>query len=52
MKKQTSVYLSDKDNRKLEVIKKTYETENTSEILRVLIDNEYETIKKYQELNI
>ena len=51
-KKSTSLYLSDKDIKKIEKLKEVYETENTSELVRILIQEEITRIQKYQNLNI
>lgn len=50
MKKQTSIYLSDKDTQKLDKIKEVYEADSNSSAVRELILQEYERINKYQNL--
>lgn len=50
MDKQTTIYLSDKDTKRLDLIKEVYETSKTNEILKTLIKEEYERIKKYRDL--
>lgn len=52
MKSTTSIYISEKDKRKAEYLMKVYETEKFSELIRILIEKEYNTVKQYQELNI
>lgn len=52
MKGTTSIYLNDKDKRRIEYLLNVYETEKFSELIRILIEKEYNTIKSYQELNI
>lgn len=50
MKTQTSVYLSDKDIKKLKELKSLYEADSVSELLRIIINNEYDLMAKYKEL--
>ncbi len=50
MDKQTSIYLSDKDLARLEKCKEIYETSKTSDIIKILIKEEYERIKKYTDV--
>lgn len=50
MKKQINVLLSEKEMKKLEKIKNTYECEKTTETLRLLVNLEYEQIRKYEEM--
>lgn len=52
MKTGTSIYLSDKDKRKIDYLLNVYETEKVSELIRILVDKEYQTVKSYQDLNI
>lgn len=48
MEKQTSIYLTEKDLKRLELCKEVYETNKTTDIIRILIKEEYERIKKYK----
>lgn len=50
MKKQTSIYLSDKDQKKLGKIKEVLEADSNNEIIKLLIKEEYERIVKYTNL--
>lgn len=52
MKTGTSIYLSEKDKKRVEYLQKIYETNKVSELIRILIEKEYNTIKSYQKLNI
>lgn len=52
MKGTTSIYISDKDKRKGEYLMNVYETEKFSELIRILIEKEYNQVRQYQELNI
>lgn len=49
MEKQTSIYLSEKDLIRLEKCKEIWETPKTSDIIKLLIKQEYERIKRYKE---
>lgn len=48
--KTTALRLSEKDYEKLEMLKKAYSISNTSELIRVLIHNDYTTLMKYEGL--
>ena len=48
MEKQTSIYLTEKDLKRLELCKEVWETNKTTDIIRILIKEEYERIKKYK----
>lgn len=48
--KQINVKLSEKTLKKFDTIKETYDNQNTSEMMRLLIEKEYERIQKYKEL--
>ena len=50
MEKQTSVYLSDKDLKRLDKIKEVWETNKNTDAIKTLIKEEYERIKRYQDL--
>lgn len=50
MKKQTTIYLSDKDQKKLNKIKETLEADTNNEVFKKLIQEEYERILKYTTL--
>lgn len=52
MKTGTSIYLSDKDKKRIDFLLNVYETEKVSELIRILIEKEYQTVKSYQDLNI
>lgn len=52
MKSQTSIYLSDKDKKRLKTLQEAYETDNVSELIRKLIEQEVERIRFYRELNV
>lgn len=47
MEKQTTIYLSEKDLKRMDKIKDIYETSKTSDIIKILIREEYERISKY-----
>lgn len=49
-KKSVSIYLSEKDIKKLEIMKETFECSNTSEIIRMLIQEKFTEYQKYHEL--
>ena len=49
MEKQTTIYLSDKDQKRLDLIKEIYETSKNTDIIKILIKEEYERIKKYNQ---
>lgn len=51
-KRQTSIYLSEQDYRKLDKVKTVYEAESYSQVLKALIENEYMQILKYQNMNM
>lgn len=48
MEKQTSVYLSEKDLKRLEACKEVWETSKNTDIIKILIKQEYERIKRYR----
>ena len=50
MKTQTSIYLSEKDIRKTKELVAKYDLGSASELVRMLIDKEYTTMKKYEEI--
>lgn len=50
MDKQTTIYLSDKDMKRLELVKELFETNKTNEVIKILIKEEYDRIKKYRDL--
>lgn len=49
MEKQTSIYLSEKDLARLEKCKEVWETPKNTDIIKLLIKQEYERIKRYKE---
>ena len=49
MKKQTSIYLSESDNRKLEEIKQKYTIKSNGEMIRILISNEYFHLRQFKK---
>lgn len=49
MEKQTTIYLSEKDIARLDKCKEIYETNKTCDIIKMLIKEEYERIKKYSQ---
>lgn len=49
MEKQTTIYLTDKDLKRLDLCKEIWETNKTTDIIKILIKEEYERIKKYRE---
>lgn len=50
MQKQTAIYLSDNDRKRLDKIKEVFDNKNNSSIIQTLIKEEYERILKYREL--
>lgn len=50
MEKQTSIYLTEKDQKRLEIIKEVWETTKNTDIIKILIKEEYERIIKYKGL--
>lgn len=48
MDKQTTIYLTDKDLKRLEAVKEIWETNKTTDIIKILIKEEYDRIKKYR----
>lgn len=50
MKKQTSIYLSEKDQNRLAKIKEVYEADTNNEVIKRLIQEEYDRIAKYTNL--
>lgn len=49
MEKQTTIYLTEKDLKRLELCKEIWETPKNTDIIKLLIKEEYERIKKYRE---
>lgn len=49
MEKQTTIYLSDKDKKRLDLIKEIYETSKNTDIIKILIKEEYDRIRKYNQ---
>lgn len=47
MEKQTTIYLTERDLKRLEAIKETWETTKTSDMIKVLIREEFDRIQKY-----
>lgn len=52
MKQSTSISLSDKDRKRLKELLTVYDLESASELIRLLIEQEYNTVNKYRELNV
>ena len=50
MKKQTSIYLSEKDIKIIEELKEIYECESTTSLVRMLIRDELNNVNKYKNL--
>lgn len=50
MDKTTAIRLSDKEYKELEQLKKAYNISNTSEVLRMLIRNDYTKLISYEGL--
>lgn len=50
MEKQTSIYLTEKDLKRLEIVKEVWETTKNTDIIKILIKEEYERIMKYKGL--
>lgn len=50
MNKSTALRLSEKEFEKLEMLKKAYSINNTSKLIRTLINNDYATLMKYEGL--
>lgn len=48
MQKNTSLRLSDKEQKILDELKKAYDISNTSELVRVLIRKDYNNLKSYE----
>lgn len=48
MEKQTTIYLTDKDLKRLELCKEIWETSKNTDIIKILIKEEYDRIKKYR----
>lgn len=48
MEKQTSIYLTEKDLKRLEACKEVWETNKNTDIIKILIKQEYERIKRYK----
>ena len=51
MQKTTAIRLSDKEYEKLETLKKAYNVNNTSELIRMLIRKDYTNLTNYEGLN-
>ena len=49
MEKQTSIYLTEKDLKRLELVKDVWETSKNTDIIKILIKEEYNRIKKYRD---
>lgn len=49
VEKQTTIYLSEKDIKRLEKCKEIWESKSNSDIIKILIKEEYERIKRYQD---
>ena len=49
MEKQTTIYLTDKDLKRLDVCKEVWETNKNTDIIKILIKEEYDRIKKYRD---
>ena len=50
MDKTTAIRLSEKEYKELEELKKAYNISNTSEVLRMLIRNDYTKMSSYEGL--
>lgn len=50
MKTQSSIYLSEKDMKKVRELVKYYDSQSASELYRTLINNEYNQLLKYKEM--
>lgn len=50
MEKQINMRLTSKDFKKFEELKKLYEIVNNSELIRLLITEEYARINKYKDI--
>lgn len=48
MEKQTSIYLTEKDLKRMDIIKEIRETNKTTDIIKLLIKEEYSRIQKYR----
>lgn len=48
MDKQTTLYLSEKDLKRLEIVKDVWETNKNTDIIKILIKEEYDRIMKYK----
>lgn len=48
MEKQTSIYLTEKDLKRLELVKEVWETSKNTDIIKILIKEEYNRIIKYK----
>lgn len=49
-KSQTSFYLSEKDLKKIKKLQEIYDVRSASELIRILIQDEIDRVKKYEEL--
>lgn len=50
MQNQTAIYLTENDKKRLNVIKEVYENTKNSDVIRILIKEEYERIRRYREI--
>lgn len=50
LEKQTTIYLSEQDIKRLEKIKDLYDTTKTNDVIKSLIKEEAERIAKYQKI--
>ena len=48
----TSIYLSEKDKNRIKKLCEIYEVRGTSELIRILVENEIARINYYKELNL
>ena len=48
MEKQTTIYFTDKDLKRLELCKEIWEVKTTTDIVKLLIKQEYERIQRYK----
>lgn len=52
MEKQTTIYLSDKDLKRIDTIKETLEIRTTTDVIKTLLKEEYNRILKYNNESI
>lgn len=50
MQNQTAIYLTDNDRKRLNVIKEVYENNKNSDVIRILIKEEYDRIRRYRDI--